>query len=265
MASHMDIASLAAEWVAVLVTLIGLSSLFLQLTSFQNLFDPFRDQRGSDWLGPWAVLETNEEGKNKARASRVSQKQGNSSSSKSPIPSFIRGKAPRGPEIRGTYAKGFCGLNDLHVSRKPVEGHTGKAGWTAILAIFHPNPLPLRRSSVSMAANIEPVVNGAALEEKKSPRNTVAPLDQVAIAGVPEASWRQRLDSVELIQHRNKVCTKITRTALITCLVVTNSYQLYKYSDASGLRRLLWILGHVAGALATWWIRRDRVLPTGQS
>ena len=198
MSAHLDVASLSAEWVAVAVTLIGLSSLILQLTNFQNLLDPFRDYRGPDWLGPWAKHE------------------------KSKVLFPLKGEDPRGPEIQGTYATGFCGLNDIHVSRKPVSGQTGKASWTAILAIFHPNPLPVARQSVS---SFNPSQKAGQLV-----------LEDVLVMTSPEKSWKQRLEIHELIKHRNKVCTKITRTAFVTALVLTNSYQLYKYSDASGLR-----------------------------
>ena len=221
MSTHLDIASLSAEWVAVAVTLIGLSSLILQLTNFQNMLDPFRDYRGLDWLGPWSANDKKQQ-------------------SKPLIP--IRGESPKGPELHGTYATGFCGLNDVHVSRKPLSGQTGKASWTAILAIFHPNPLPELRKSVS---SFSP--SGKAGEIL---------LENVSVVESPERSWTQRLEPRQLIKHRDKICTKITRTAFITCLVLSNSYQLYKYSDAAGLRaaytgysgawQVHWPLGGVA-------------------
>lgn len=195
---HIDIASLSAEWVAVAVTLVGLSSLILQLTSFQNLFDPFRDYRGRKWLGPWAKDEK----------------------STAIVP--FKKKDPKGPEIQGTYTTGFCGLNKIHVSRKPVLGQTGKASWTAILAIFHPNPLTVTRRSVSSTG-----------VPQKADKMV---LNDVLVMTSPEKSWKERLEPRKLIKHRDKVCTKITRTAFVTCLVLTNSYQLYKYSDACGLR-----------------------------
>lgn len=192
MSIHLAVASLSAEWVAVAVTLI------LQLTNFQDLLDPFRNHRGRDWLGPWAKHE------------------------KSKILIPLKGEDPKGPQIQGTYTSGFCGLNEIHVSRKPVKDQTAKASWTAILAILHPNPLPVTRGSVSSTGH------------SQKPGQMV--LEDVVGVGYPEKSWKRRLEPCELIKHRDKVCTKITRTAFITCLVLTNSYQLYKYSDAAGLR-----------------------------
>ena len=197
MSLQIDIASLSAEWAAVAVTMVGLSSLVLQLNSFQNLLDKFRSHRGSDWLGPWA--------KHEKSATLLPSKLG----------------SPRGPHIDGTYIHGFCGLHDLHVSRKPA-GRTGKASWTSILATFHPNPLPVtRRSVTSLTA---------------SQKADDLLWEGIVITEVDRKPWEQRLPLHELVIHREKVCTKITRTAFIICLVVTNSYQLYKYSDASGLR-----------------------------
>ena len=196
---YLAIASLTAEWIAVAVTLIGLSSLILQLSNFQNFLDPYRDYRGHEWLGPWAKRE------------------------KENVLVSLKAEPPIGPRIDGNYIKGLCGLHDLHVSRKP-QGQTGKASWTAILAIFHPGAIPSRRDSLIPVTHQEKGAEATMLE--------------VSIAKLPEKPWKQRLEDheIELIKHRNKICSTITRTAFVTCLVLTNSYQLYKYSDASGLR-----------------------------
>ena len=219
MASYIEVAMLSAEWVAVAITLIGLSSLVIQITSLAPLLDPFRNHRGRDWLGPWAMKHKNP---------------------KVLVP--FKGEIPRGPEIYGTYAKGFCGLNVIHISRKPASGQTGMASWTKILAVFHPNPLSAARRPVTSCY--------------PSQRAGQMVLEDVLIVISPENSWKQRLESRELIKHGDKVCTRITRTAFVTCLVLTNSYQIYKYSDASGLRtsysgysgtwQLHWPLGGIA-------------------
>ena len=116
--------------------------------------------------------------------------------------------APRGPMIKGNY-RGLCGVSPIHVSRRPHlrKGKgVGKASWTAILAILHPYTL---------------------LHEKEGPTDAWP--------------WLKRLDNDmfkhDLVMHRqDKICTKITRIALIVCLVVCNAYQNYKYSGDSGLR-----------------------------
>lgn len=114
--------------------------------------------------------------------------------------------APRGPMITGSF-KGLWEVSPIHVSRRPHvrNGRTvGKASWTSILAILHPYTL---------------------LHEKQRPKDTL--------------TWLKRLENNkhDLVMHReDKICTKITRIALIVCLVVCNAYQNYKYSGDSGLR-----------------------------
>ena len=128
---------------------------------------------------------------------------------------------PGGPIIKGNYL-GLCGVSPIHVSRKPPvrEGKTvGKASWTAILAILHPYTL---------------------LPGKEKPRDP--------------RPWLKRLDNQtykhDLVMHRgDKSCTKITRIALIVCLVVCNAVQNYKYSGDSGLRVSF------SGYTGTWQIQ----------
>ena len=115
---------------------------------------------------------------------------------------------PRGPIIKGNYL-GVCGVSPIHVSRQPHTRDSkavGKASWTAILAILHPYTL--------LPGNMEPI----------DPR-----------------PWQKRLDNHtyrhDLVMYRgDKICTKITRIALIVCIVVCNALQNSKYSGDSGLR-----------------------------
>lgn len=116
--------------------------------------------------------------------------------------------APMGPIIKGNYG-GLCGVSPIHVSRQPHprEGKTvGKATWTAILATLHPYTL---------------------LPGIEKPRDL--------------RPWQRRLENQtyrhDLMMYRgDKICTKITRIALIVCLVVCNACQNSKYSGDSGVR-----------------------------
>lgn len=116
--------------------------------------------------------------------------------------------APRGPVIKGSY-HGLFGVSSIHVSRQPHprEGKTvGKASWTAILAILHPYSL--------LPGNEKP--------------NDSRP-------------WQKRLNNPthrhDLVMYRgDKICTKITRIALIVCIVVSNALQSSRYSGDAGLR-----------------------------
>ena len=182
----LEYAILAAEWTTVVVTAAGLGSLLTQIRAYRSLLDPFYDTRGSVWLGPWAEDELR--------------------------PWFyLMPTTPRGPIIEGKYATGLCGLNAIHVSRKPT-GEFGKASWTKIMATFHPESLNPQKNLCE--GKIEEVI----------------PI-------IPEDSpWKGQVKTNFLKKNGNKACTTITRTAFITCLVLCNAYQTYKHSGASGVR-----------------------------
>lgn len=185
---NLAIASVTAEWVAVLITAAGLGSLVTQIGAYRSLLDPFHDNRGPACLGPWADDED--------FSAHL----------------YLKRPTPRGPKIEGKCTEGLCGLNVIHVSRKPV-GKVGRASWTKILEIFHPESL-----------NPQPVL----IEGKMEGSGPIY---------IPmESPWKSRLRTVPLKKNRDKACTRITRTAFITCLVLSNAYQIYKYSGAAGLR-----------------------------
>ncbi len=185
---NLAVASLTAEWVAVLITAAGLGSLVTQIGAYRSLLDPFHDNRGPACLGPWAEHDD--------LSAHL----------------YLKRPTPRGPKIEGKCTDGLCGLNVIHVSRKPV-GKVGRASWTKILEIFHPDSL-----------NPQPVLIEGKLEGKRP------------ISIPMESPWKGRLRTIPLKKNRDKACTTITRTAFITCLVLSNAYQIYKYSGAAGLR-----------------------------
>ena len=185
---NLAVASVTAEWVAVLITAAGLGSLVTQIGAYRSLLDPFHENRGAVCLGPWADDED------------LSKHL------------YLKRPTPRGPKIEGKCTEGLCGLNIIHVSRKPI-GQVGRASWTKIFEIFHPESL-----------NTQPVLVEGKMEGGKS----------VLIS--MESPWKSRLQTIPLKKNRDKACTRITRTAFITCLVLSNAYQIYKYSGAAGLR-----------------------------
>lgn len=111
-----DAASLAAAWLAVLITAIGLGSLITQVAAYRSLLDPFHGQRGPKWHGPWA----------------------DDDESRSWL--LLKKPIPRGPIIEGKYIEGLCKLNVIHVKRRPVRP-IGRASWTSILQTFNPASL----------------------------------------------------------------------------------------------------------------------------
>lgn len=180
-----DGANLAAQWVSVLITAIGLGGLFAQAESIRDQLDIFHKARGEKYLGEWVEYQL---------PHRWYQ---------------LVKPAPRGPVIKGNYY-GVFGVSPIHVSRQPLprEGKTvGKASWTVVLAILHPYSL---------------------LPGDEWPRRDPRP-------------WQKMLNNPahrhDLVMYRgDKICTKITRIALIVCIVVTNAVQNSKYSGDSGLR-----------------------------
>ena len=184
--SDLEYASLTAEWATVLVTAAGLGSLLTQVRAYRSLLDPFYDTRGSAWLGPWAEDDLRPW-------------------------LYLMPPTPRGPIIEGKNTTGLCGLNAIHVSRKPT-GEFGKASWTKIMATFHPESLnPQTNLREGKIENVNPLI------PKDSP-------------------WKGRVKTNFLKKNGDKACTTITRTAFITCLVLCNAYQTYKHSGAAGVR-----------------------------
>ena len=184
---NLAVASLTAEWVAVLITAAGLGSLVTQIGAYRSLLDPFHDNRGPASLGLWAEDED--------LFAHL----------------YLKRPTPRGPRIEGKCTEGLCGLNVIHVSRKPI-GMVGRASWTKILEVFHPDSLNMPSSLEGKFKGNDPVV-------------------------IPmESPWKARLQTRRLRKNRDRACTTITRTAFITCLVLSNAYQIYKYSGAAGLR-----------------------------
>lgn len=191
MADPLNIANVTAQWLAVLITAIGLGSLVTQIGAYRSLLDPFHDNRGPACLGPWAD---------------------NDDDLRSHL--YVKKPTPCGPVITGKYTQGLCGLNVIHVSRKPV-GRVGRASWTKILEIFHPESL-----------NPQPLLLEGKLREGSEASSIIS----------MDSSWKRRIPTQSLKKHRDKACTTITRTAFITCLVLANAYQIYKHSGAAGLR-----------------------------
>ena len=184
----LEVVSLTAEWATVLVTAAGLGSLVTQIRAYRSLLDPFYDTRGRSWLGLWAEDDGS--------------------------CFYLMPPTPQGPIIEGKYTKGLCGMNVIHISRKPV-GEVGRASWTQILATFHPESL-----------NPRPILREGKLED-------VNPIIIPTDAPCPWMGWVQ---TNLLIKNGNKACTTITRTAFITCLALCNACQIYKHSGAAGVR-----------------------------
>lgn len=195
----MEPSSTAAAWLSFTATAIGLGSLISQASAIRGQMDPFYNTRGAEHLGTWVSRQLSSPWYRIARPS------------------------PIGPKIIAKLTGGFCGLNVIHVSRLPFE-QTGKANWTALLAVLHKRQLLAART---------PPFEPALVDKKEG-------VYVVEIEGVPNVptespSWSS-LQTRPLVRHGSTACTVVSRATLITLLSLTNARCIFRHSGAAGHR-----------------------------
>lgn len=109
----MDHANLAAAWTGALATIVGLSSIITQTSIIQEHMDPFFPLRDKKALGCW-ILRQPQKGW-----------------------SELRKPILQGPIVVSSLDHGFCGQNDVHITRRPFLLY-GTMSWTAVMGVFHP-------------------------------------------------------------------------------------------------------------------------------
>ncbi|KAI0144177.1 hypothetical protein F4776DRAFT_462876 [Hypoxylon sp. NC0597] len=200
----MDQANLAAAWLSFAATAVGLGGLISQASAINDQLDPYHANRTAEYLGIWFQRQQR-------------------------FPWWrITKPPPLGPVIIAKMAGGFCGVNTIYITRIPASP-TGRAGWSTILAMFNHEP-PVFASAV---------IDGDAAEKASlsavTTRSGNADGRADAEAAARSASWIQ-LDRKALKRHQDHACIVISRTTLITMLVVTNGRPVFQYSDATGFR-----------------------------
>ncbi|KAI0853221.1 hypothetical protein F5Y00DRAFT_225781 [Daldinia vernicosa] len=199
----MDTANLAAAWLSFAVTTVGLGGLISQASAINDQLDPFHANRTAEYLGIWFQRQQR-------------------------FPWWrITKPPPLGPAIAARMSDGFCGVNVLYVTRIPVAP-PGRAGWSTILAMFNHDAPSLYYEDVGA------VEKGGAVEQRVSLESGVG-RREVTCASVRSASW-SNVARKSLKRHQSHACIVISRTTLITMLVVTNGRPVFQYSDASGFR-----------------------------
>ena len=196
----MDISSNVASWLSFTVTALGLGGLISQASAINEKLDPFHANRTAEYLGIWFQRQAQ-------------------------FPWWrIAKPPPEGPLISAKLSEGFCGHNNLQLTRVPLP-HAGKAGWTVILSIFHIE-LPYVRHKID-----------SPLAEKGLSSALDIPESAHANAATPSDShgWTF-LAHGPLIRHQTSACIAISRTTLITMLAITNARVGFLYTDASGYR-----------------------------
>lgn len=206
----MDAAGTTAGWLSFVVTAVGLGSLITQASAIQDRLDPYHSSRSEEHLGAWIDRQPNK------TWNRIAQ------------------PTPVGPVIYAKLVDGFCGFNDIGVSRLPTE-KPGKATWTAILAIFHERaPSPVYESDVK-APRVDTKTQLANKHSRR--RSTAFTVNIEADIGSRQnlQSWAS-LEAHPLTRHGSTTCIVISRTTLITVLALCNGRTTFRYSDASGHR-----------------------------
>ncbi|KAI1389559.1 uncharacterized protein F4822DRAFT_427904 [Hypoxylon trugodes] len=200
----MDNANLAAAWLSFAATAVGLGGLISQASAINEQLDPFHANRTVEYLGIWFQRQAR-------------------------FPWWkIAKPPPLGPVIAAKMAEGFCGFNDLYITRIPVAP-PGKAGWSTVLAMFNHEPPVLG----PLGADVGAVEKGGNVVTSVA---SVAPTGSVNGNGAPRSANWAHLERTALTRHQSHACITISRTTLITMLVVTNGRPVFQYSDATGFR-----------------------------
>ncbi|KAI1381045.1 hypothetical protein F4677DRAFT_209824 [Hypoxylon crocopeplum] len=201
----MDSANLAAAWLSFAATAVGLGGLIQQASAINEQLDPFHATRTVEYLGVWFQRQA-------------------------AFPWWKMAKPPpQGPVIVARMSDGFGGVNVLHVTRIPLTP-PGRAGWSTILAMFnHEKPvLHYGGGVVRDDADVDIAEKGGRVSV-----SSTTSADSRAFAS--SASWIH-LDRKALKRYQSHACVTISRTTLITMLVVTNGRPVFQYSDATGFR-----------------------------
>ncbi|KAI9677377.1 MAG: hypothetical protein M1817_006329 [Caeruleum heppii] len=239
-----DIANLAASWASVIATVGGLWGVFAQADAIKSRLDPFYACRGTNNLGLWAEIER------KSAFLQLRER-------------FFTPSTPRGPILRTSLNRGFCGQQLVHLSRKP-KGEFGKASWTKIFAVFHPRPLALppgpsvpreEAEADKILRDLDPEKGSVQIERPafltgdvpvytwQDHWNISSHAQSARLNGEARTTYgKRRIDESygmqDLVQHDKNACLKISRKTLITCLVVANAYQCCDYIGDAGLRMM---------------------------
>ncbi|KAI0842496.1 hypothetical protein F5Y06DRAFT_257770 [Hypoxylon sp. FL0890] len=207
----MDQANLAAAWLSFAATAVGLGGLISQASAINDQLDPYHANRTAEYLGIWFQRQQR-------------------------FPWWrIAKPPPLGPIIVAKMSDGFCGVNTVYITRIPASP-TGRAGWSTILAMFNQEPPVLGSAGAGAGdGDGDAAEKGSlsAVTTGSGSRRSDGRAD--ADAAARSTSWIQ-LDRKALKRHQDHACIVISRTTLITMLVMTNGRPVFQYSDATGFR-----------------------------
>lgn len=219
----MDTSSVVATWLSLAATVVGLGGVISQASAINDKMDPFHANRTAEYLGIWFQRQD-------------------------AFPWWVIAKPPpRGPTITAKLSEGFCGYNALHLVRVPLRP-PGKASWAIILSILHPEKPRMTRCNPSCS-----LVKDSSIHHKDNLPSSLSTshdfsahkfntrpggsstLKNNETDGVESAKWLS-LPQRPLLRHESRACIQISRTTLITMMILTNARTAFQYSDAAGFR-----------------------------
>ncbi|CAJ2503274.1 Uu.00g106680.m01.CDS01 [Anthostomella pinea] len=209
----MDTSNLVAAWLSFAATAVGLGGLITQASAINDRLDPFHANRTAEYLGVWF---------------RRQQR----------FPWWrIARPPPLGPVITAKLSDGFCGVNHIHITRIPLAA-AGKAGWSLILAMFNSEapvrPGPADGDQAEKAVVLETSSGSGDVDGGRESRASNS--SDSSGSSVPVCAMWDFLPRKALTRHNRSACVMISRTTLITMLVMTNARPVFQYSDATGVR-----------------------------
>ncbi|KAI2625002.1 hypothetical protein GGR54DRAFT_594451 [Hypoxylon sp. NC1633] len=200
----MDEANLTAAWLSFAATAVGLGGLISQASAINDQLDPYHATRTQEYLGIWFQRQAR-------------------------FPWWkIAKPPPLGPVLAARMSDGFCGVNLLHITRIPLTP-PGKVGWSILLAMFNHETPALQPGGTGTENR-----DGDIAEKGRASQASTASSNGADDSSY-SANWAG-LERTSLKRHQEHACITISRTTLITMLVVTNGRSVFQYSDATGFR-----------------------------
>ena len=191
-----------ATWVGTVCTAVGLGSLIAQSSTITDQLDPFYQFRNQEHLGLWANRQ------------------------KHPPWYRLSQHPPTGPHVTASFPFGFCGSNTILMSSNPTTS-VGKAGWTVLLAVLHPDTGHPKAPSPGDLQNEKQPTHDVNLAEKGEIKRQISGSSQ---------EWSHLRPLKPLHRHDGSACLAIERRTFIALLSIQNGRAQFNYSAAAGLR-----------------------------
>lgn len=173
-----------STWFSILIGAVGVGNFVVLLPGLSQRLDPFHPLRDDRYLGAWA--------RRQKRRFRY----------------LIVKEPPDIPALTATMTSGFCGENNLRISRLPSYP-CSEPSWAIVLALLHKSKAPMPQLFQNHDCQTDHVPS--------------------------EDEWID-LPTCPLVLLNSSAGLPITRITFITLLVLTNARPVYSHSEAAGYR-----------------------------